>query len=209
MTGGADLETSASRRTTPTAREAELLAVTLELVQECGYDRLTLDAVAARARASKATVYRRWPSKAELVVAAVAQGISAVAVPPNTGSLREDLLQLAQVITLQARRHATTIAGVLPELRRNPRLFRVLQREFHDRRKALVHSILRQAAERGEISASVISDEIWDVLPGYLMFRSLLPIREITDATLVALVDDLLLPSLTRDPPSGHHGPRP
>ena len=69
-------------------REAELLAVTLELLQEHGYDRLTVDAVAAKARASKATVYRRWPSKAELVLAAFIEGIRQIAVPPDTGTLR-------------------------------------------------------------------------------------------------------------------------
>ncbi|MGH3553294.1 MAG: helix-turn-helix domain-containing protein, partial [Mycobacterium sp.] len=67
-------------------REAELLAVTLRLLQEHGYDRLTVDAVATTARASKATVYRRWPSKAELVLAAFIEGIRQVAVPPNTGT---------------------------------------------------------------------------------------------------------------------------
>ncbi len=184
-----------------TAREAELLAVTLAVLQQCGYDRLTVDAVAARAHASKATVYRRWPSKAELVVAAVTQGIAAVAVPPNTGSLRGDLVHLAHVIAAQSRLHGTTIAGVLPEIRRNPRLFQVLQREFHDQRRALIHAVLHQAADRGEINPSVISDEIWDVLPGYLVFRALIPTREVTDTTLVALVDDLLLPSLTRHVP--------
>lgn len=75
-------------------RETELLAVTLRLLQEHGYDRLTVDAVAASARASKATVYRRWPSKAGLVLAAFIEGIRQVAVPPNTGNLRDDLLRL-------------------------------------------------------------------------------------------------------------------
>jgi AcrR family transcriptional regulator len=56
-------------------REAEILAVTVELLQEHGYDRLTVDAVASAARASKATVYRRWPSKAELVLAAFIEGV--------------------------------------------------------------------------------------------------------------------------------------
>ncbi|MDT5256990.1 MAG: hypothetical protein QOD10_2070, partial [Mycobacterium sp.] len=56
-------------------REAELLEVTLRLLQEHGYDGLTVDAVAMTARASKATVYRRWPSKAELVLAAFIEGI--------------------------------------------------------------------------------------------------------------------------------------
>ena len=78
------------------AREAELLAVTLRLLQEHGYDQLTIDAVASAAHASKATVYRRWPSKAELVLAAFIEGVRQVAVTPNTGTLRGDLLQLGE-----------------------------------------------------------------------------------------------------------------
>ena len=84
-------------------RETELLAVTLQLLQQHGYDRLTLDAVAATARASKATVYRRWPTKAELVLAAFIEGIRQVAVAPDTGTLRGDLLQLGDTICQQAR----------------------------------------------------------------------------------------------------------
>ena len=67
-------------------RECELLAVTLQLLQEHGYDRLTVDAVATTARASKATLYRRWPTKAELVLAAFVEGTRQVAVEPDTGS---------------------------------------------------------------------------------------------------------------------------
>ena len=79
-------------------REAELLAVTLELLQEHGYDRLTLDAVATTAHASKATLYRRWPTKAELVMAAFVESTRQVAVDPDTGTLRGDLLRLAELI---------------------------------------------------------------------------------------------------------------
>ncbi len=68
-------------------RESELLAVTLELLQEHGYDRLSLEAVATTARASKATLYRRWPTKAELVWAAFVEGTRQVAVDPDTGTL--------------------------------------------------------------------------------------------------------------------------
>jgi AcrR family transcriptional regulator len=83
-------------------REAELLAVTLELLQEHGYDRLTVDAVATTARASKATIYRRWPTKAELVLAAFVEGTRQVAVDPDTGTLRGDLLQLGESICAHA-----------------------------------------------------------------------------------------------------------
>jgi AcrR family transcriptional regulator len=179
-------------------REAELLAVTLEVLRETGYDRLTVDQVAARARASKATVYRRWPSKADLVLAAFMHGVREVAVPPDTGTLRGDLMRLAELIAEKACQNGTAIAGILPEIRRNPPLLAAFQHEFCDERRALVHAVLRQAASRGEIHPDVISDEIWDVLPGYLVFRSLVPGRPPTAETVRALVDEVLIPSLTR-----------
>ena len=178
--------------------------MTLELLQQNGYERLTVDAVAATAKASKATVYRRWPSKAELVLAAFTEGIRQVAVPPDTGSLRGDLLSLGRTICHQAGKHASTIGAVLPELSRNPALSDAMQHGFVDQRRALITCVLRQAVERGEIEAAAISDELWDVLPGYLVFRNMIPGRPATDATVVALVDQVLLPSLTRTfaPPS-------
>jgi AcrR family transcriptional regulator len=179
-------------------RETELLAVTLQLLQEHGYDRLTVDAVAATARASKATVYRRWPSKAELVLAAFIEGVRQVAVPPETGTLRGDLLHLGRAICQQAQQQAGTIRAVLVEASRHPALNDALQHQFLDERKALIQAILQQAADRGEIDESVISDELWDLLPGYLIFRSIMPSRPATEHTVQALVDDVIIPSLTR-----------
>jgi len=179
-------------------RETELLAVTLELLQQHGYDGLTVDAVAAAARASKATVYRRWPSKAELVVAAFIEGTREVAVAPNTGTLRGDLLRLGQVVCEQARQHASTMRAVLVEVSRNAALNDAMQHQLLDQRKALIQSILREAVERGEIDEAVISDELWDLLPGYLIFRSILATRPPTRRTVQALVDDVMIPALTR-----------
>jgi AcrR family transcriptional regulator len=180
------------------ARETEFLAVTLQLLQEHGYDRLTLDAVAATARASKATVYRRWPSKAELVLAAFIEGIRQVAVPPDTGTLRDDLLHLGQVISGQARQHAGTIRAVLVEVSRDPALNDALQHQFLEQRRALIYHVLHQAVDRGEIEAAAINDELWDLLPGYLIYRSIIPSRPPTRRTVKALVDDVIIPSLTR-----------
>ncbi|MEE6165706.1 MULTISPECIES: TetR/AcrR family transcriptional regulator [unclassified Mycolicibacterium] len=179
-------------------REAELLAITLRLLQEHGYDRLTVDAVAATARASKATVYRRWPSKGELVLAAFIEGIRQVAVPPETGSLRGDLLRVGQVICEQAHQHGTTIRAVLAEVSRDPALSEAMQHQFLDQRKAMLELILRAAVARGEISESAISDELWDLMPGYLIFRSIIPNRPPTPETVRALVDNVMIPSLTR-----------
>jgi AcrR family transcriptional regulator len=179
-------------------RETELLAVTLQLLQEHGYDRLTVDAVAAKARASKATVYRRWPSKAELVLAAFIEGIRQVAVPPDTGTLRDDLLRLGELICQHGQQHAGTIRAVLVEVSRNPALNDVMQQQFIEQRKALIGHVLQQAVARGEIGNAAINDELWDLLPGYLIFRSIIPSRPPTRQTVQTLVDDVMIPSLTR-----------
>ncbi|UQX12259.1 TetR/AcrR family transcriptional regulator [Candidatus Mycobacterium methanotrophicum] len=192
---------TAPRATEPSPwspREAELLAVTLQLLQEHGYDRLTVDAVAATARASKATVYRRWPSKDELVLAAFIEGIRQVAVPPETGTLRDDLLRLGELICQQAQQHAGTIRAVLVEVSRNPALNDVMQQQFIGQRKALISHVFQEAVGRGEIATSAINDELWDLLPGYLIFRSIIQGRPPTRQTVQALVDDIMIPSLTR-----------
>jgi AcrR family transcriptional regulator len=179
-------------------REAELLAVTLELLQEHGYDRLTLDAVATTAHASKATLYRRWPTKAELVLAAFVEGTRQVAVDPDTGTLRGDLLQLGESIWAHVATHASTIRAVLVEVSRSAELDAIMQEQFLDQRKALMDHVLAQAVRRGEIKASAITEDLWDVLPGYLIYRSVLTGRAPSRRTVQDLVDNVLVPSLTR-----------
>ena len=180
------------------AREAELLAVTLRLLQEHGYDQLTIDAVAGAAHASKATVYRRWPSKAELVLAAFIEGVRQVAVTPNTGTLRGDLLQLGEACGQHGLEHASTIRAVMVEVSRHPALNDALQEQFLKQRKAMLQHVLQQAVDRGEIAQDVVTDELWDLLPGYLIFRSIIPGRPPTRDTVRALVDGFLIPGLTR-----------
>ena len=197
---GAMTQTAAwSAQTSPwSPREAELLAVTLQLLQEHGYDGLTVDAVANTARASKATVYRRWPSKAELVLAAFTESIRQVAVPPNTGTLRGDLLKLGEVMCKQAQRDADTIRAVLVELSRHPALNDAFQHNFMHQRKALMRQVLRQAVDRGEIDDIAVDDELWDLLPGYVIYRCVVPNRPPSRRTVEALVDHFIIPGLTR-----------
>jgi AcrR family transcriptional regulator len=180
------------------AREAELLAVTLELLQEHGYDRLTLDAVATTAHASKATLYRRWPTKAQLVMAAFIEGTRQVAVDPDTGTLRGDLLALGEQILAHASTHAGTIRAVLVEVSRNAELDAIMQEQFLAQKKALMADVLTRAVDRGEIDGSAITEDLWDVLPGYLIYRSVLTGRAPSGQTVRDFVDNVLIPSLTR-----------
>ncbi|MGI9126238.1 MAG: TetR/AcrR family transcriptional regulator [Mycobacterium sp.] len=179
-------------------REKELLAVTLRLLQEHGYDRLTIDDVAASGRASKATVYRRWPTKAELVLAAFIEGVSQDAVPPDTGSLREDLIRIGDSVCAQSKEHAATMRAVLGEVARNPALNEAMQRQLFDQRRAMMRKVLKRAVDRGEISAEAVDNELWDLLPGYLIFRTVIQNRPPTRRTVRTLVDDMMLPSMAR-----------
>jgi AcrR family transcriptional regulator len=180
-------------------REAELLAVTLDLLAEHGYDRLTVDAVAATARASKATLYRRWPTKAELVMAAFIEGTRVVAVNPDTGTLRGDLLALGEQIRVHVSTHVGSIRAVLVEVSRNAELYAIMREQFLAQKEALMADVLAHAVERGEIQASAITPDLWDVLPGYLIYRSVLTGEAPTSRTVDDLVDNVLIPSLTRN----------
>jgi len=185
-----------------TSREEQLLAATLQVLSETGYDKLTVDQVVARAHASKTTVYRRWPSKADLVGAAFAHRTRGeFGAPPDTGTLRGDLLALAEMIARAAGEYGRVIAGILAAGERSPRLRELLAKDLYHERRGQVLGVLRRAATRGEIAQEAISDDLWDVLPAYILFRTLLDERPIPPTALRALIDDVLLPSLTRIPP--------
>ncbi len=185
------------------ARERELLAVTLRLLQEHGYERLTLDEVASAGRASKATMYRRWPTKAELVLAAFIEGVSQDAVPPDTGTLREDLIAIGDTVCAQAKEHSATMRAVLGEVSRNPELNDAMQEQLFDQRRAMMKQVVKRAVDRGEIGADAANSELWDLLPGYLIYRTVIQNRLPTRRTVRTLVDDVIMPSLTRPARSG------
>ena len=180
-------------------RETELLQTTLRQLQEHGYDRLTVEAVATEAKSSKATMYRRWPSKAELVLAAFIEGTRSQEIPPRTGTLRGELSSIGMSVCEQACLHASTMRAVLNELTHNVALRDAFQDEFIHQRSLVFDEVIADAVDRGEISADVINTDFHDLLAGYLVFRGLVSGRPPTEATVHALVDEVLIPSLTRN----------
>ena len=180
-------------------REREWLAATWDLLRKHGYTGLTVDAVAAKAHASKATVYRRWQSKAKLVTAACVEGFLVDYAAPDTGTLRGDLVAVG-VLT---RRHLMSRLGVLKaiifELGRQPELRASIQSAFVGGYKPLLLEVIQRAVDRGDIAPHAFDDQLWDVLPALVITRSLLLVPGPTNRRIIeTLIDEMVLPGLRR-----------
>lgn len=186
---GADTcERRVGRPRSAVADQAILDAAT-ELFIELGYDGLTMEGVAARAGVGKTTVYRRYPGKVDLVMAA-AERLSARKGPtPDTGSLRGDLLALARGY----RRMLATDAGkaipaTLAANVRHRELARA-HRSFIARRRADSAVVLTRAVARGELSEDTDLGLVLDLLTAPLFFRAFITGESLDDRFLTALVD--------------------
>lgn len=185
------------------AREAAILQVTLELLAESGYDQLTIDAVAARARCSKATIYRRWPGKAALVITAVRQhaGQPAMAVP-DTGSLRSDLLAALQAMRSSlSGQDAALILGLLIAMHRDPELADVVRQQVLLAKREVFDAVIARAVARGDVQATADGALLAEISSAVLFSRLLVTGEPLDSAFTRHLVDAVLLPALGRPSP--------
>lgn len=189
-------------RRRPRRRGEELYAAifdaTLAELADVGYARLTMERVAARARASKMSLYKRWPSRRELVIAALRHRDRTPEPPPDTGNLRDDLLAFL-------RRMAKQLEGMLGEAARglmtetliDPDTTAAARAEAFAVRDSAIRDILDRATARGEIRAEAITPQLVSLAPALLDHHFLLHGAPIPDDTVVGIVDNILLPLLT------------
>ncbi|MFC3983503.1 TetR/AcrR family transcriptional regulator [Streptosporangium jomthongense] len=184
------------------AREQAILTATIELLGEIGYQALTMDAVAQRARASKQTIYRRWRGKPELVKAALdARDAVQVAEIPSTGTLRGDLLSALDTLCAQADdRYLTMMTGLVHAMRTDAELAETLRSHVADEDQGPFRVIVERAVARGEVPASTSTELAHQVAEGQIMRRMILN-GPLDHEFLTGLVDDLLMPLLTRSFP--------
>ena len=181
-------------------REQEILDAALTVLAETGYDRLTMDAVAAEAKASKATPYRRWSSKPELVVDAVCSHKEHPA-PPDTGSLRGDLLAAHSGMGgLGDPRALAVQAAVVTAMARDAEFAATYRREFLGPKLAASRALFERARDRGEIRADVDLDLISTALSGIVLHRVFLLGDEATPDLITRVVDDIVLPAVSHRP---------
>jgi AcrR family transcriptional regulator len=159
-----------------------ILAATLELMAERGVRDLRMDDVADRARVGKATIYRRYRSKEELVTAAVEALVSEITVP-DTGSTRGDLLGLMRgaVRVYSGSVEAGVMPGLVEAMSRDAGLARSVREGFLARRRSALRVVLERGAERGDLRTDVDLELALDVLGGPLFYRLWSPAAPSTD----------------------------
>jgi AcrR family transcriptional regulator len=150
-----------------------IVDATLEILFEKGYSGLTIDGVAARTGVGRPTIYRRWPSKPALVIAALAQSVG-LAPTPDTGTLRDDLLafQRQQVRMLNAPGSRRITAGLVADLVAEPELADTYVRDYISPRRESVWQALYRGIDRGELRPDADFPLIYDLLLGPLFMRS-------------------------------------
>lgn len=175
--------------------QAALLRATQDLLIEEGYERLTVDVVAKRCGASKATIYRRWPSKMALVIAA-AVDLFPVPELPDTGDLREDLLACGRAYLKEDGRSQRVLASLHTAARHDAALRAAAREALGSPVDRLFHEVLGRAAAAGLVSADVDITIIAEVFPG-IAFHYAAALGLPVDETLVLrVVDHVLLPAL-------------
>ncbi len=147
------------------SRDDALREAALKLLAEIGYDRLTVDAIAACAGAGKATIYRRWSGKAELVVDALSCQKGEFPAP-DTGSLRGDLAEISKHLAKHDRpMDSQVMIGLASALPHDAELREVFQERMVATQVKMLTLIFDRAVERGEIEEVKNIDVVVSIFP--------------------------------------------
>jgi AcrR family transcriptional regulator len=185
-------------RITP-EREAELYAAVLELLREVGYDALTMDAVAARTKSSKATLYRQWGGKPELVAKAVRHSKPGGSLADvDTGTLRGDLHALTlRSDDCQMEQNSALMRGLAMVVHDNPDLLKAFKEHLIEPEMAEFKRVLQRAVDRGEVRAdNPAADYMMHMMIGAFAARTLLDEQPPTQSFLLSYIDAVVLPAL-------------
>jgi AcrR family transcriptional regulator len=162
------------------------------VLAKCGPSGFTVDAVAARAGVGKATIYRRWPSRADLLLETATQAALDLT-DPDTGSVRDDLVFLLSALAVKLR---VTIAGrlmpaLIAEAATNPDMSRTLG-AFVEERRALSLAMVTRGIERGELPADADPQMLLDLCAGPIFYRTLVARHPVEPEEVEQMVDAVL-----------------
>jgi AcrR family transcriptional regulator len=179
-------------------REGAIFDGVIKLLVEVGYDKLTFDMVAAEVKAGKATLYRRWPTKVDLVISALDQ----VAVCPvgrpellDTGSLEGDLQHLVCADPEWTQLLPGIVRGIVPALHRDAELTAAFDVHFMQPRQGLLREVLRRAQGRGEIGKDADLEQLSRILPALALYHAMVTGSGPDTVAARSAIEDVLLPA--------------
>lgn len=179
------------------SRDAALRDAALEVMAEVGYRSLTMDAVAARARAGKATIYRRWESKIDLIVDVCNQLVQRNVPEPDHGSIETDLHEFlgafAAFLTGPVGKAAQALVGELPH---EPELAAAFRESFLLPQRGILRRVIGRGVERGEIRPDAPVDTVVELAGASLIYRLMLSGEPLDQRFVDRLLHEALLPLL-------------
>jgi len=170
-----------------------ILDAALDQFCEFGYDGLSVERVAAVAGVAKTTIYRRYPTKLDLIMATIERAKEGLHVTEDSGSLRDDLLDMARTYLdmLSSNTIGRAIPMMLASKARSDELA-AAHAEFVRARRGPNHAVIARGIERGELPAGTDPSMVADMLTGSIFMRAYITGQTVDDAYLVALVDRIL-----------------
>ncbi|MEU3340315.1 TetR/AcrR family transcriptional regulator [Streptomyces sp. NPDC002144] len=190
------------RKRLTAGRWAELLTTALDIMREVGYEALTMEAVAVRARCSKATLYRLWHGKPQMIVAALHATRPVDIGSIDTGTLRGDLLALCGQLVADVQRDTELLAALAHAVLIDPELASAMRTSLVEPESAALDGFVERAVQRGELTARPTAAEF---LP-QLVFVALMA-RPLTEGAFLDMdyvtryIDLAVMPALLNDRP--------
>ncbi|KAA5837334.1 TetR/AcrR family transcriptional regulator [Saccharopolyspora hirsuta] len=179
------------------SRDAALRQAAMEVLSQVGYRALTMDAVAAHARAGKATIYRRWDSKLDLVIDTCTQLVQRNIPEPDRGSIEADLgdflRSFASFLTGPVGKAAQALVGELPH---EPELAAAFRESFLLPQRDVLRRLIERGVRRGEIRADAPIDTVVEITGACLIYRLMLTDEPLDTGFVDRLVNEALLPLL-------------
>jgi AcrR family transcriptional regulator len=183
------------RRGRPRSTEADdaILTAAFALFGECGFDGVTVEGVAARAGVGKGTIYRRYPNKFDLVVAASAYFIQEHEAPPDTGTLEGDLRVLVDrlIVVFTTTPVGAALPMMIAERKRLPELA-AAHDEITACKRERNRAVIRRAIDRGELRSTADPDVVIDTYVSAVIYRFLVTDLPLDDAFAASIVDTVM-----------------
>lgn len=181
------------------ARDEAIHEAALEILSDVGYDRITVESIAARARVSKATIYRRFKNKQEILVSAMREHASCSLPRIDKGNLRDDLIALiTEHVRLLKGPEGELTMSLLAIAHRDPELGKLLNQKSPIEADNVSAEVFARAIARGEVSKNANIKFLGEVVPSIITNRIFISHQPVNQKFIEQLVDDLLIPVLKK-----------